>query len=75
MCSRHNHYSGNQIAEDEIGGIGLCGMYSEGETWSQSFHGKTEYTRTSFWGPKCRWAGKTKLTQTNTARGLDSSGS
>jgi hypothetical protein len=21
MCSRHNHYSGNQMAEDEIGGI------------------------------------------------------
>ena len=41
MCSRHNHYSGNQIAEDETDGI--CDTYRGGKTCLQSFRGKTEY--------------------------------
>jgi len=58
MCSRHNHHSGNQIAEDES--HGMCDTYRGGRMCTQSFRGKTEYT--SFWRPKCRWEGKKKLT-------------
>ena len=58
MCSRRNCYSGNQTAEDEI--VGICDTYRGGETCSQSFRGKTDYT--TFWRPNCRWEGNKKLT-------------
>lgn len=58
MCSRYNHHSDNQIAEDEIGGI--CDMCRGRKMCLQSFRGKTECT--SFWRPKSRWEVNTRLT-------------